>query len=315
MMGQTIGVVVTTYNGELFIEEQLESILAQTIVPDLIVVVDDQSADRTPDIVKSYALKWDKIKFYQNSKNLGWIKNFEKGISLCDTDYIALSDQDDIWFASKIEECLKKMGSIDRCGLCYHNSELIYEDGSSLQPTLWDVSGLEYPLSKQGARSILLDTRCPVSGFSMFFSKDLKKYLLPLPGVKNCGHDWWICAIGFFLFNPASIQAPLSYYRMHLNQASGAAAWMLKNTQYEIKKRVFDAQRIRRNLKRIVYSLLYYKKIKHRKIKEIRDRKKEFVFAMGKLIEIIENNNSGIDLTEKQVILEKLKGKIKELDV
>ena len=81
-MGQTVGVVLTSYNGELFIEEQIESILAQTVQPDLIVVVDDQSKDRTPDIVRSYALKHDQIKFYQNDKNLGWVKNFEKGISL-----------------------------------------------------------------------------------------------------------------------------------------------------------------------------------------------------------------------------------------
>ncbi len=314
-MGQTIGVVITTYNGELFIEEQLESILAQTVAPDLIVVVDDKSTDKTPEIVKLYASKFDQIKFYQNNKNLGWIKNFEKGISLCDTDYISLSDQDDIWFINKIEECLKIMASTDRCGLCYHNSGLIYEDGSHLQPTLWDISDLEYPLSTQEARSILLDTQCPVSGFSMFFSKDLKKYLLPLPGIKNCGHDWWICAIGFFLYNPASIQAPLSYYRMHLNQASGAAAWMLKNTQYEIKKRIFDAQRVRRNLKRIIYSLLYYKKIKQQKMQDIQDRKEEFAFAMGRLIGIIENKKNNIDLAEKEVLLEKLKERIEELAV
>ncbi len=311
----TIGVVLTTYNGESFIEEQLDSILAQTVAPDLIVVVDDQSTDKTPDIVRAYALKWDKIKFYQNKKNLGWVKNFEKGISLCDTDYIALSDQDDIWFTNKIEECSKKMDSIDRCGLCFHNSELIYEDGSHLEPTLWDISDLEYPLSMKDARSILLDTRCPVSGFSMFFSKDLKEYLFPFPGIKNCGHDWWISAIGFFLFNPASISSPLSFYRMHLNQASGAAAWMLKNTQYEIKKRILDAQRIKRNLKRIVSRLFFYKKIKHRKVQDSQDRKEEFLFAMGKLVPIIEQAKNGIDLTEKEVILEQLKGKIEDLSV
>lgn len=305
-LNHTIGVVVTTFNGECFIEEQIESILNQTLKPDLIVVVDDKSTDNTAEIVKKYSLEYNNIKFYQNVQNIGYIQNFEKGISLCNTDYIALCDQDNVWFPEKLEKCFQKLSSAENGGLCYHNSALIYEDGKPLNVTLWDLSRGAFPLSKQNARWWITNRIAPVPGFAIFFHSDLKKHILPMPGKKFCGHDWWISAVSFFVYTPICIEAPLTYYRLHPKQASGGGAMILKNTEYEIKKKMFDLDRIRRNIKREIYKIFYRKKIRAAREKDEENLRKEFASAFERLAKTVDDHCSDSELTEKEVIIKSL---------
>src|SRR4030067_269521 len=98
---KSIGVVLCTYNGEKYLREQLDSILCQTRAPDQILILDDCSNDRTIEIIENFLKKDGRIRLIRNETNLGYARNFEKGISLCETDFIALSDQDDIWFNDK----------------------------------------------------------------------------------------------------------------------------------------------------------------------------------------------------------------------
>ena len=96
-MADKISVVLTTYNGEKFLKEQLDSLYNQTMLPDEIVVVDDCSNDKTVEILEKYK-NTKGLRYYVNDVNIGVNKNFEKAIKLCQGDYIALCDQDDIWF-------------------------------------------------------------------------------------------------------------------------------------------------------------------------------------------------------------------------
>jgi len=93
----TISVALCTYNGELYLREQLESILKQTFPPDEIIICDDGSTDTTIKILEEFRRKsFIPVKVYYNKENLGVSKNFEKAISLCSGDIIFLSDQDDV---------------------------------------------------------------------------------------------------------------------------------------------------------------------------------------------------------------------------
>src|SRR5574344_2136916 len=98
-----ISLALPTYNGEKYLREQLDSIFNQTMVPEEIVVVDDRSTDSTIQILEEYKQKYG-LKYYINEQNLGYNKNFEKAITLCQGDYIALCDQDDVWLPEKIEK-------------------------------------------------------------------------------------------------------------------------------------------------------------------------------------------------------------------
>lgn len=101
----TISVVMTTYNGEKYIIEQLQSILDQTRRPDQVVICDDGSIDNTISLISNFIYKNRLENWYveQNSSNLGWRRNFFNATSKATGDIIFFSDQDDIWYSDKIE--------------------------------------------------------------------------------------------------------------------------------------------------------------------------------------------------------------------
>ena len=307
-MSQTIGVVLTTYNGEKFIEEQIESILGQTLPPDALVVVDDNSQDSTPEILERYSRTDKRIKIYRNEHKLGWIKNFEKGISLCDADYIALSDQDDIWVPYKLEKCVEKMVSHPGCGLCYHDAWLMYEDGTRLDLTLWQVNDPHYPLGRPEAQELLLGTMAPLSGFTIILENRLKELILPFPGYKCCGHDWWISAVSFFLFNPVCIETPLVCHRVHFGQAVGDPIIKLKKTKYALKKKILDRERIKKNIRREIYRAFHRKEVLARRREDERSRREEFASAIQKLMDLINAFDAENNTENKRNLLKKMLG-------
>lgn len=113
-----VSVVITTYNGSKYVEEQLDSIRDQSRSADEVLILDDKSFDRTQELIKSYISKnglstW---RLIENETNVGWRENFKNGFDLCTGDYILPCDQDDIWHLDKIERMLdafKRNASID----------------------------------------------------------------------------------------------------------------------------------------------------------------------------------------------------------
>ena len=99
-----ISVLLCTYNGEKYIEKQLESILEQTVLPNEVVIQDDCSSDGTVSLcesfIKSHDLDW---KIIVNPKNIGYRLNFITGLKKTSGDIIFLCDQDDIWNSDKVE--------------------------------------------------------------------------------------------------------------------------------------------------------------------------------------------------------------------
>ena len=126
-----ISIALCTYNGEKYLREQLDTLVDQTYKNLEIIIVDDCSTDSTMQILEEYAEQYINIKVYQNKKNLGYIKNFEKALSLCLGEYIAMSDQDDSWALNKIEYLV---------GLIKDN-QLIYED---IQSKRKQVSSIKF---------------------------------------------------------------------------------------------------------------------------------------------------------------------------
>lgn len=110
-----ISVAMTTYNGQLYIREQLDSILNQSLPVDEVIICDDGSTDGTVEILKDYEEKYpDQIRLFENDSNLGYRLNFKKAMSLCKGDYIFLCDQDDVWKKKKVELMLAKMKEMPR---------------------------------------------------------------------------------------------------------------------------------------------------------------------------------------------------------
>lgn len=289
--GESIGVALTTYNGEQFLARQLDSILSQSLPPEMIVAVDDGSHDGTLQILSAYAQKNPTLKVFQNSRNLGYIKNFAKAISLCKTDFVALSDQDDIWHPEKLARCVGALQQNPGAGLCYHNTGLVDTDDRPIDLTLWDLSEWYFPLTKKQVQSRVADRRGPVPGFALVMHRELVDLLMPVPGSQYCGHDWWINALAFFLFEPICIQDPMAFYRMHPGQVSGAADSLLEGTGFEKQKSLFDLERIKRNVKREVYRVFHRKRVLDQKRQDARAISSELVYCLEALRRVIKESD------------------------
>lgn len=102
-------VLMSTYNGEKYLREQLESILSQDLRPTKILIRDDGSSDDTVNILEDYASNYNYIEYYCG-KNIGPAKSFFDLINKAEVyDYYALCDQDDVWFNDKLSVAVNKL--------------------------------------------------------------------------------------------------------------------------------------------------------------------------------------------------------------
>jgi glycosyltransferase involved in cell wall biosynthesis len=205
-----VSIAMCTYNGESFIREQIDSLIQQDYRPLEICIFDDQSSDQTVDILKEYESDHDFIKIHRNETNLGFIKNFERSISYCSGDYIALCDQDDIWYPEKISTLLSKIG--DHM-LIYSKTSLIDEHNNERGEFLPSINRLEGSCN----RSLILDN-C-VTGHTCMFPRDLLQHALPFPDNIDY-HDHWLAFTAATIGTICDYPHALSSYRHHANNVS-----------------------------------------------------------------------------------------------
>lgn len=216
-------VALCSYNGEKYIHQQIDSILNQTHRPSEIVVCDDGSTDRTPEILAEYQKQYPEIfRIHFNEINLRSVKNFEKAISLCSKAIIFLSDQDDIWAENKAEKIVSFLDNHAEIDVVATNGFCIDENGAVHEKySLWDAPVF---LKEKGKNIdyfeiILL---CNIAtGASMAFRAALKPEIMPFPVLKDYHHDEWIALNttrkGRFEF----LNDKLFYYRTHQEQQVG----------------------------------------------------------------------------------------------
>lgn len=178
---------MTTYNGEKYLKEQLDSILNQTYKDIEVIICDDCSTDRTKKILQEYALKDSRVKFFLNDYNLGFKKNFEKAANLCNGEYIAFSDQDDVWELTKLQESLDKIK--DNKLLCTNSLE-VDSDLNSLGYTLREGMGItNIPHDNETILRNLIHHNF-VQGSTILAKTDFIKKNTPIPDEIQF-HDWY----------------------------------------------------------------------------------------------------------------------------
>ncbi len=116
---------MTVYNGMRFLKKQIDSLLNQTVIPDIIVCCDDGSTDGSLDWLADYVRELGEERRFllvKNEKNLGYIQNFYKALDIAEADFLFLCDQDDIWSSDKIEKMLAIFAEKPTCKLlsCAH---------------------------------------------------------------------------------------------------------------------------------------------------------------------------------------------------
>ena len=247
-----ISIALCTYNGEHYLKEQIDSILAQTYKHIEIVVVDDCSSDNTVALLEKYTLATN-LRYFINEKNQGFVKNFERAISLCEGEYILLSDQDDVWDTHKIQILLDAM---DDHVLVYSNAKLVDEYLAPLGKNLCDPKKINCFTGSNNKAFVF--NNC-ISGNTIMFRKELKNICLPFPPNISF-HDVWLAFIAATYGSIGYVEQPLVLYRQH--------AYNVTDINKKRKKRKNVVQKLEAKIqsfeKRVAFitSFAYFSKLK-----------------------------------------------------
>lgn len=205
MVQPLVSVVMCTYNGSKFIDEQIESILCQDYSNIELIILDDISTDDTWQKLQEWQEKNAKLKLYKNDVNLGYNKNFEKAIQLANGDFIALSDQDDIWMPQKISKLVNTFQDY-KISLA-HSRSVRFENGR----LRFKSASLHHHFKGNDTRKLFMFNQ--VNGHDIMFKKNLIQKFLPIPD--GMMYDWWIAVIATCYGNIASVNEYLVHHRIH----------------------------------------------------------------------------------------------------
>ena len=211
-----VQILMPTYNAEKFITKQIETILKQTYKDFQLLICDDGSNDNTVNIIESFISRDNRIVLIKNESNLGYVKNYEKLLSLSTADYIFFSDHDDIWLENKIEDSLNLLIK-DNTDLVFTDLTLITDDEQLIHNSYFKMMGLNYNRVNQD----FLNHTNICAGCTMGITKSLRDKVLPFkPEVKY--HDQILCYLASINKGMSFLNKPTILYRQHSDNYLGA---------------------------------------------------------------------------------------------
>jgi glycosyltransferase involved in cell wall biosynthesis len=230
---------MATYNGEPFLKQQLDSILAQSNQDWQLLIRDDGSDDNTVRIIEDYASRLpDKIRLIKdNGIRLGASLNFGKLLEYADTEYIMFSDQDDVWLQNKIELTLNAMKAAEQ--IYPHKPILIHTDLqvmdselNTIAKSLWNYQKL-FPEAGDDLNRVMACNI--VTGCTVMINKKARDVSIPVPD-EAIMYDWWlalnVCRHGKIIY----VSIPSVLYRQHSRNRLGAQKARRINIVHFLKK-------------------------------------------------------------------------------
>lgn len=206
-----ISVCIATYNGEMFLSRQLNTILCQLGEQDEIIISDDGSTDNTLSIIKNYGDK--RIKIIEGPHRHSPIWNFENALKHAIGDYIFLSDQDDEWMPNKVEVCLRYLESYH----CIVSDNIVVDSHGEI------IGNSFYKINQtRSGRFYNLLIKNGYLGCCMAFRNEVLKKALPFPPNIPM-HDIWIGNVAAFNYDIYFVKDKLMRYCRHGDNASPTA--------------------------------------------------------------------------------------------
>lgn len=240
-----ISIALCTYNGASFLDEQLESFLKQTRLPDELIICDDFSQDETTAKLGEFAATAPfSVKIFENESNLRSTKNFEKAIALCTGEIIFLADQDDFWKPQKIERMMQEFQKDEEIGLVFSNAAIVGENMQPLGRNLWDFTFSKEKRAEALSKNLfdVLLSQNAVTGATMAFRAKYRKVFAPIPDdIPNLIHDSWISLSIAALAKSVFINENLIKYRQHSGQQLGINFGHAKTQDYLQRRNKYAA--------------------------------------------------------------------------
>jgi glycosyltransferase involved in cell wall biosynthesis len=222
-----VSVALCTYKGERYLAAQLDSILAQTRLPQELVVFDDASPDDTWALLESYAPRIRatgiRLAMHRNVANLGYVGNFEQALKATIGEVVFLCDQDDIWHTTKIERFMPEFERRKELMVLHSDARLVDGDGNDMRCGLFEaleVTREELDAIHAGRAFEVLVRRNMVTGATMAVRRKVFEQAPVVP--RGWIHDEWLAMIATFMGTVDCLEAPSIDYRQHGGNQVGA---------------------------------------------------------------------------------------------
>ncbi len=222
---ETIEILLASYNGEKYIEEMIESILAQDYQNWHLIVSDDQSTDSTAEILESFSQRYpERITHYRSGRRFGNAQNHFMHLlsEFHDAPYIMFCDQDDVWHKDKISKTLAKMKDIETPYIpAMVHTDLRVVDGNlqEIESSFMSLSGIVG--DRMETKQLLVQN--VVTGCTMMINHELANLAVTkLPKSGMLMHDHWIALIASACGTTVFLNEATIDYRQHGNNSVGA---------------------------------------------------------------------------------------------
>lgn len=221
-----IDILLATYNGAAYLDEQLRSLAAQSVSDWRLIARDDGSSDDTPALLRAFRDRHpDRVAILEDDLGrLGACRNYGHLLARSDADYVAFCDQDDVWIPEKLERSLKTMQRLEaaegseRPILVFTDLAVVDQELKPIGSSLWAYQRLDPNGCRDVSRLMLQNV---ATGCTMLLNRALIEKALPLPE-RAFMHDWWIALVASAFGVADFISEPTVRYRQHGNNVLGA---------------------------------------------------------------------------------------------
>ncbi|MFB3042511.1 MAG: glycosyltransferase family 2 protein [Candidatus Poribacteria bacterium] len=221
-----IDIHLATYNGAAFLNQQLGTVENQTHRNWRLVIRDDGSTDKTPEIIEAFRARHpEKIVVLRDEDgNLGLVQNFSRLMEHAGAGYVAFCDQDDIWKPEKLELSLQKMRDMeaehgaDKPLLVFTDLTVVDEDLRNIHPSFWCYQGVRPDQCNTLGKVLFQNV---VTGCTALMNRPLVEKSMPIPGGAVV-HDWWVALVAVAFGAAGYIAQPTVLYRQHRKNILGA---------------------------------------------------------------------------------------------
>lgn len=229
-MAAGVFIVLATHDGAEFLEEQVDSILAQDFTAFRVLVTDDHSGDECPGLLARFARRDSRIQVLQRPPDLPRGATASYGFLLRSAlsqgaQYVFCADQDDVWSPLKLGHMLPVLRQAETVNaqpaLVHHDLEVVDRDLAPVARSFWSLMGLS-PGDESRPQRLL--SRNEVTGCALACNRALLEQALPIPSAAIM-HDWWLALCAGFLGCLQPIDQRLVRYRQHGANAIGAKSY------------------------------------------------------------------------------------------